>query len=283
MAGNGTRYDTALVAHVVEELARRLGANPAPRLIGLSGLQGSGKSTLARQLVDAAAQRGIHAVELSIDDFYLTRRERGRLAKTVHPLLATRGVPGTHDTGLVAGTLAALHQAEERHPARLPSFDKGRDTRATPSRWRRVATPPDWILLEGWCIGVTAERPAALREPCNALERDSDADGYWRRWVNARLQSDYAALWARFDALAVLQAPDFAVVENWRDQPERELRRRGAPEAMSKTELRRFLMYYERLSRHALRVLPKIADITIAIDRKRRVRRITSAPLRRRR
>ncbi|MGA9422549.1 MAG: kinase [Rhodanobacteraceae bacterium] len=271
MAGNGTRYPASLVARVLDDL-QRLSGRASAQLIGLSGLQGSGKTTLVRQLVEAATDRDIHAVAMSIDDFYLTRQQRRRLARAVHPLLATRGVPGTHDLTLLAGTLAALNQASGKHPARIPGFDKGRDTRTSIAHWQSIDTQPRWIILEGWCVGVPPQSSAALDRPCNALERDADADGYWRRWVNRRLQTDYAALWTRFDALVVLRAPDFDVVERWRDQPERELRKRGAPEAMSKAELRRFLMFYERLSRHALRTLPKIADVTIEIDRARHVR-----------
>jgi D-glycerate 3-kinase len=271
MATNGTGYAPALVARLLDEFAGRLARRGAPRLIGVSGLQGSGKSTLARQLVAAARAHGIDAITLSIDDFYLGRRARERLGHTVHPLLATRGVPGTHDTGLIAGTLAALGLAAANHPAHLPSFDKGRDTRVVPSRWHAVVKPPDWIVLEGWCIGIPPQGPAALRPPVNRLERRQDGDGYWRRYVNARLATDYTALWTRLDLFAVLQAPGFEVVREWRAEPERELRRRGAPEAMSPAALARFLMVYERLSRHALHVLPARADVVIAIDRHRRV------------
>ncbi len=34
---------------------------------------------------------------LSIDDYYLSKIERLRISQKVHPLLITRGVPGTHD------------------------------------------------------------------------------------------------------------------------------------------------------------------------------------------
>jgi D-glycerate 3-kinase len=44
---------------------------------------------------------------------------------------------------------------------------------------------------------------------------------------------------------------------------------------MSPTALRRFLMHYERLSRRALKKLPAIADIVVALDELRRVKRIT--------
>jgi len=75
----------------------------------------------------------------------------------------------------------------------------------------------------------------------------------------------------------VLAAPDFEIVSRWRDEPERALRRRGAPQAMSRSTLRRFLMHYERLSRHALRTLPALADVLVTLDETRGVRRIRIA------
>ncbi len=269
-------YDAATVDVLVDALLERLPARGA-LFAGLSGLQASGKSTLARQIAAEARSRGVPTETLALDDFYLGRRARAMLAHDVHPLLATRGVPGTHDIVLLTQTLRALRTASAERPAYIPGFDKGRDTRRPPSRWRRVASPPRLILLEGWCVGVPPQRRSALARATNALERDEDADQRWRGWVNARLAGDYSALWRRLDVLIVLAAPGFAVVRRWRDEPERILRKHGAPRALSPSALRRFLMHYERLSRHALHVLPRLADIVVALDAERRVRSIRIA------
>jgi D-glycerate 3-kinase len=267
-------YGRATIDAVLDALTARLRGASRTSIVGISGLQGSGKSTFAHQLARTATAHGMPSIVLSLDDFYLGRRERARLARSVHPLLATRGVPGTHDTELLEKTLGALRHAAQERPALIPRFDKGRDTRIAPSRWRRITAPPRWILLEGWCIGVPPQDPRTLARPLNALERIDDADGRWRAYVNAKLAGDYARLWRRLDALVVLAAPGFGVVERWRGEPERVLRRRGAPHAMSPRELKRFLMHYERLSRHALRTLPALADFVIALDASRNVVRI---------
>ena len=268
------RYDDAIVDALLDALTR---ATPRPWLIGLSGLQGSGKSTLSAQLVEFAARRGIAALALSIDDFYFGRAARLRLARDVHPLLATRGVPGTHDVDLLLGTLDALRNATPRRLARVPRFDKGLDTRVAPSRWPSIARTPELVILEGWCIGVPPQDAAALRRPVNQLERDDDRDARWRRWVNAQLAQHYVPLWQRLDRLVMLQAPAWAIVARWRDEQERALRRRNAPRAMSPEALRRFLMHYERLSRQALKELPARADLRIVLDEDRRVRRLAMA------
>ena len=272
-ASTHSRYPGAIVNAVLDTLTH---AAPRPWLIGLSGLQGSGKSTLAGQLVELAARRGIGALALSIDDFYFGRAARQRLARDVHPLLATRGVPGTHDVDLLLGTLDALRTATPRRPARVPRFDKGLDTRVAPSRWPSVARTPDFVILEGWCIGVPPQDEAALRKPVNELERDEDRDARWRNWVNAQLARHYVPLWQRLDRLVMLQAPSCAIVARWRDEQERALRRRNAPRALSPAALRRFLMHYERLSRQALKTLPARADLRIVLDEDRRVRRLAA-------
>ncbi len=252
------------------------GGRHRPWLVGLSGLQGSGKSTLAAQLVAQARGNGIEALALSIDDFYFGRAARMRLARDVHPLLATRGVPGTHDVGLLLDTLDALRIARSSRPACVPRFDKGRDTRLPPSRWGRIARRPDLVILEGWCVGVPPQSPSALRRPLNSLERDEDNDARWRTWVNEQLTRSYVPLWRRLDRLVMLQAPDYPIVRRWRDEQERALRMRRAPRAMSPAALRRFLMYYERLSRQALRTLPAIADLRLVLDSNRRVRQLVA-------
>lgn len=273
----GHGFDPALVDAVLDAMlpARAL---RRPWLAGLSGLQGSGKSTLAAQLVAAARMRGIDALALSLDDVYFGRRERHRLALDVHALFATRGVPGTHDLGLLERTLDALAQASPQRPVGLPRFDKGRDTRLPPSRWRRFTRAPTLLILEGWCLGVPAQAAADLDRPHNDLERNEDKDGRWRRHVNAVLARDYARLWRRLDRLVVLQAPGFDVVRRWRGEQERRLRHRNnAPQSMDASTLARFIAHYERLSRHALRSLPTRADLVVSLDHDRRAA-IRAAP-----
>ncbi|SFW61142.1 D-glycerate 3-kinase [Luteibacter sp. UNCMF366Tsu5.1] len=239
-----------------------------PFVLGLSGVQGSGKSTLAAAIVDQARAQGWPAVALSLDDVYLTRMQRETLAKDVHPLLRTRGVPGTHDLNLLDATLDALAHASATHPVALPRFDKGQDDRAPVETWPSVRVPPRLVVLEGWCLGAKPAAAETLIEPINALERDEDPDGTWRRWVNTRL-ADYLPLWKRLDALVVLRAPSWDVVARWREQAEQPLRERGEPRAMNAPSLARFLQHYERISRRLLTTWDSEADWVIALDEHR--------------
>lgn len=262
-------FDASVVEAV---LAQALCLTSRPPVLGVTGLQGGGKSTLARQLVEAGRARGLAAVALSIDDFYLGRRDRQALAREVHPLLALRGPPGTHDVALACAALDGLSSLASGESLRLPRFDKLADTRLPPSRWRKVNGPVDLVVFEGWFLGVPAQPADALREPVNALERDFDGDGRWRDWCNAALAA-YAALWARIDWLLWLQGPDFAVAREWRWQQEQALQAaRPRRQAMDLAQLDDFMQRFERVSRHAQRCLGGIADAVLTLDADRQPR-----------
>ena len=72
--------------------------NKKPYLVGLAGGQGTGKTTISSILeIILRKYFKLNVFKISIDDFYRTRKERFNLSNKVHPLLMTRGVPGTHD------------------------------------------------------------------------------------------------------------------------------------------------------------------------------------------
>lgn len=270
MSLDASTQNSNLAGHLLDQYAGRIARARRPYLLGLSGLQGSGKSTLAREMKLEAESRGWPTEVLSLDDFYYSRSERDVLAQQIHPLLRTRGVPGTHEIELLLSVLAALPQASEKLPVDYPRFDKGRDTRVTPSRWPRVTRPPKLVVLEGWALGVRPQLQAALEDPINSLERDEDPDGRWRHWVNKQLRG-YQPLWRKLDALIVLQAPNWEVVRKWRSEQEEELLARHAPLAMDAEAMMRFLAHFERLSRHALATLPALADTSVEYDAHRHV------------
>ena len=255
-------FDASLVERVLTDALA-----PGVKVYGICGLQGSGKSTLASQVAALARSRGVRATVLSVDDAYLGRRERQRLARHVHPLLATRGPPGTHDVELACATLDALRSGT---PVALPRFDKPTDTRLAPSRWRRVDAV-DLVIFEGWFLATPPQAPEELRETINAVERDEDPDATWRRYCNRALARDYPPLWSRVDRLLFLEPPGFEAVLGWRWQQEQAMRsRRAGRHAMDRPRVERFVRLFERVSRQALRTLPGIADWTLRLDGQRR-------------
>jgi D-glycerate 3-kinase len=244
-----------------------------PLVIGICGAQGSGKSTLARHLSEELEDAGFSTAILSLDDLYLPRAARQTLAETVHPMFATRGVPGTHDVNLGLRVLDALKAGL---PVRLPRFDKSADNPLPESDWPLVEGA-DVILFEGWCVGARPQEPGDLIEPVNDLEATRDPDGAWRRAVNDALKGPYQDLFDRLNKLILLAAPDFHTVQDWRTQQEHglreQLKREGkvGTRVMSDAEVAVFIRFYERLTRHVLKEMPTRADLTLWLDAGRRV------------
>lgn len=251
---------------LVAAAAGRWRGERTPLVIGICGAQGSGKSTLARQLARRLEGEGATAAVLSLDDLYLDKSARARLARDLHPLFAVRGVPGTHDIALGERVMDGLAAGAA---TRLPRFDKARDAPYPAADWPEV-TAPQVVILEGWCVGARPQDDAQLSQPVNDLERLHDAGGVWRRAVNDALKSRYQALFGRIDRLVLLAAPDFGVVRTWRTQQEHGLRHRLRREgrdgrAMSDREIAGFIRYYERLTCHILAEMPGRADLTLRL------------------
>lgn len=242
------------------------------RVLGIVGSQGSGKSTLAGLLHALLTQHyHLRVVNLSLDDFYLSRAERQRLAATVHPLLASRGVPGTHDVELAIDTLRNLRDASG--PTALPRFDKAQDDCLPRARWQRVEAPVDLIILEGWCLALPPQNEAEIATPINALEREQDCDKTWRQFVNRCLRDEYAQLFEMIDYLIYLRAPNFAAVHRWRQLQEDKLQARlmregqlGDNKVMNEEQLAAFMQHFERLTRHGFDRLGDIADVEFVLD-----------------
>ncbi len=245
--------------------ARDAGDEDIP-LVGVGGSQASGKSTLTRAVADE-----IGAAWFSLDDVYLTRAERERLAAAVHPLLITRGVPGTHDLALANRVIDALRAAAPDAKTPIPAFDKLADDRLPPDRWPVFAGRPTAIIVEGWCQGATPQDDADLVAPVNDLERNEDPEGAWRRWVNAQLAGRYRRFFDRFTRALYLRAPGFEVVLDWRCEQEAGLLG-VAPVDLPlarRAKLTRFIAHYERLTRHMIAGGVDV-DVVAILDASRR-------------
>jgi len=234
-------------------------------VLGVNGAQGSGKSTLCAFLrLILRDAYGYNVAGFSLDDLYKTRAERQAMAREIHPLFAARGVPGTHDVELGMRTLAALAAPGT---VALPAFDKARDERRPPGEWPLFQGPADVVVFEGWCVGTRPQAASALREPLNDLERREDRFGIWRRHANRQLETAYARLFAQLDRLVFIQVPGMDCVFRWRGLQEEKLAAKTPGGLrMDEAALRRFIMHYERLTRHALDDLPGRADLTLCLN-----------------
>lgn len=254
-------------------LLKARGDTRCTQVVGVCGAQGAGKSTFCRLLATVIAE-AFHAATLSfsIDDLYETRERREQLARELHPLFVTRGVPGTHDVPLGLATIAGLKSLAQDETLSLPVFDKAIDTRLPRERWVCQRGPVQTLLFEGWCVGAVPQSDEALIEPVNRLEREEDPDGVWRRTVNERLRGNYQELFAFIDVLIMLRVDGMHRVFEWRRLQEHKLAeaadgmKGGETRIMTDEQVDRFVMHYERLTRHILAEMPGRADIVLDLD-----------------
>ena len=215
-----------------------------PLVIGINGPQGSGKSTLGRSLVSAAEEIGCKAVSLSIDDFYLTRCEQIRLSEA-HPeniFLKARGYPGTHDVVLGAKIVSQLSSQDESL-VKVPRYDKsahnGLGDRHPQENWSTVATPLDFVFIEGWMLGFS---------PIKSIgEGLSQSHGQSMQKIN-ELLGPYAKWHESISAYVVLWTKDLKNIVRWRIEAEAKMRKevgQGMSDDDCRKYIEKFLPAYE--------------------------------------
>jgi D-glycerate 3-kinase len=245
------------------------------KIIGLAGGQGTGKSTISEILkIILKVGFGLETVIFSIDDFYKTRQERKIMAKKISPLFLTRGVPGTHDTKMLFNCIKNLKKNRFKKMM-VPKFDKSKDDRSPKSKWLAVKKKPNIVIFEGWCVGVASQKKKDLVFSINKLEEQKDKKKIWRQTVNKELQNNYQKIFCLIDRLIFLKVPSFKYIYKWRLLQEKKLRAKSkGHKIMSDKQVKNFIMYYERLTKNMLKILPKKANIVIDIDKNHRLKSI---------
>ena len=245
------------------------------KVIGLTGGQGTGKSTISNILkIILKEAYNLETVIFSIDDFYKTLLERKRMSKKISDLFLTRGVPGTHDTKMLFRCIKNLKIGKFKK-MNIPKFDKSTDDRLKKNKWLKVKKKPHIVIFEGWCLGVKAQKNKDLIFPLNKLEKQKDKKKVWRQKVNLELKKDYKKIFNLIDKLIFLKVPSFQYVYKWRLLQEKKLRITGTGnKTMNNKQIKNFIMYYERLTKHMLKTLSKTADTVISIDKKHRLKSI---------
>ena len=245
------------------------------KVIGLAGGQGTGKSTISNILkIILKEAYKLETVIFSIDDFYKTLNERKKISKKINKLFITRGVPGTHDTKMLFQCINNLKKNNFKKMI-IPKFDKSIDDRCTKNKWLKVKKKPNIVIFEGWCVGATAQKNKDLNFPVNKLEKQRDNKRIWRQKVNSELKKDYNKIFNLIDKLIFLKVPSFKYVFRWRLLQEKKLRITGkGNKTMNDKQVENFVMYYERITKHMLKTLPKTANTVIGIDEKHRLKSI---------
>ena len=244
--------------------------------LGFSGGQGSGKTTIAailKIIIKKFFKRRIHIS--SIDDFYKTIEDRNNMSNKIHPLFRTRGVPGTHDAQLIKKFFKIIKKKKFRK-IKLPKFDKAHDDRLKKKYWFNVRQRPEIVILEGWCVGAKPQISSLIKKPINILEKNEDKNLIWRKYVNQKLKKEYKKLFAMIDHFIFMKIPNFKMVFKWRLLQEKKLRKKSRlnKKIMSHHEIKRFIMFYERITLQMMQDLSKSASIVMLLTKKHKIKKL---------
>lgn len=241
-------------------------------VFGVNGAQGSGKSTLCKLLSLILREVFNKSVlHLSIDDLYLSHEARIHLSNELHPLLKVRGVPGTHNAQLGIDILDNIKSHSNKR-IKVPVFNKVTDDLLPENQWPTISDNIDMVLFEGWCVASKPQSDKELQQSVNELEEKEDSDLSWRSYVNNQLSGSYADLFSHIDQLIMLKVPDMESVFEWRSLQEKKLAESnlniGVSEKiiMSDKDIKRFIMFFERLTLACLNEMPGRADVVLNLD-----------------
>ena len=241
-----------------------------PYFVGLAGGQGTGKTTISSLMrIILIKYFKLKVFRISIDDFYKTRKERISLSKRIHPMLLTRGVPGTHDINMMLSFFKKVKSKKFKR-LKLPTFNKAIDDRSNKKSWYELNEKPDVIIFEGWCVGAKSEKNNTLKKTINSLEKAKDQKQIWRKYVNYQLKSKYKNLYSQLNCLIYLKAKNFNLLQKWRLKQERKLwiksKMKSNSKIMSKGDVINFMQTYQRITENMFRYVPKYASIILNLN-----------------
>jgi D-glycerate 3-kinase len=244
--------------------------------IGLSGGQGSGKTTVSailKIILKKFFKRKVYIT--SIDDFYKTSEDRNKMSRKIHSLFKTRGVPGTHDINLILKFFSFIKKKNFKK-FKIPKFDKSIDDRLKKKYWPSINKRPEIIILEGWCIGAKHQSTSLLKKSVNILEKQEDENLIWRKHVNKKLKKEYKKIFDMLDYLIFIKIPNFKMVLKWRLLQEKKLKKKyfWNKKIMSYYQIKRFVMFYERITLQMIKDLSKSAKVVMHLKNNHEIKKI---------
>ena len=245
--------------------------NSKTKMFLISGSQGIGKTTILKVIrKNFYTYFGKRILALSLDDFYYTKEIRKKLSKKIHPLMLTRGVPGTHDIKKILNIIEKFR--DSKYPIKIPIFDKLKDSRI--NKKRIIYKKADILILEGWCCGTTKINSRYLLNNINHLEEKLDKKFIWRNYYNNKLKYEYKKLFDQFHGLIYFRTSTFSNVFKWRMKQEMKMINNNNKIGMNKSEIGFFIQHYEKITKWMMKSLPKKANITLIIDKNQKIKKI---------
>jgi len=232
------------------------------------GSQGIGKSSfinIISKTIEKFYNKRI--LLLSLDNYYLSKKQRLLLSEKKHKLLITRGVPGTHDIEKLVKNINQFNKG--KYPITIPLFDKLTDDK---SKSIKMKTKFDILFLEGWCCGSSEIPKKILYKNINNLEKIKDPKNQWRNFYNNKLKMEYKKLFKLFDELIFLKTSSFDNVFKWRFKQEKYNQSKNKKsKKMSADEIKIFIQHYEKLTKWMLKDLNKKAQIVIKFEKNHKI------------
>ena len=240
----------------------------------IAGPQGIGKTTILKIIKKVFKKEFKKEIlSLSLDDFYYDPIKRNNLSKKIHPLLNTRGVPGTHDVNYLQSVVNKF--TKSKYPIEIPIFDKLNDKKER--KKIIIKKKCDILILEGWCVGCPPLNQKYLIKDINLLEKKMDTNKIWRYYYNNQLKLNYKKLFSQFDSIIYFKNSSFSHVLKWRLKQENRLRKiigNNKFVGMSKDDIKIFIQYYEKITKWMMKVMPKKANLTIFVDINQKIKKL---------
>jgi len=115
-----------------------------------------------------------------------------------------------------------------------------------------------------------------LKKPINILEKYEDKDLIWRKHANEKLKREYKKIFAMIDNFIFMKISNFNMVFKWRLLQERKLKKRSrtTKKIMLYGKIKRFVMFYQRVTLQMFKDMPKIASVVLTLNNKHQIYKI---------
>ena len=150
------------------------------------------------------------------------------------------------------------------------------DDRLKKKYWFNIKEMPEIVILEGWCVGAKPQLNSLLKKPINTLEKYEDKDLIWRKYANEKLKREYKKLFAMIDYYIFMKIPNFNMVFKWRLLQENKLRKvsRYKKKIMSYNDIKRFIMFYQRITLQMIKDLSKSASVVMLLSKNHETKKV---------
>ena len=125
-------------------------------------------------------------------------------------------------------------------------------------------------------MGAKPQSDSLLKKPINILEKNEDKELVWRKYVNKKLKEEYKKIFSKIDYFIFMKVPSFKMVFKWRLLQEKKLNKRSYlnKKIMSYNEIKRFIMFYERITLQMLKDLSKSASVVMLLKKNHEIKKI---------